>query len=449
MNRLAILLVTAIGLTASGCATSRLEKTRFGTANARFSIAKDLVIIRGNEGDKKNRDQQLEQHELKYSAGNLVTLLHDYYAASALVRGIEFRAPKKDQDDWSASETKGLLRPNLDADSDPDYRQALITYRSAGFDASRGVCRYALNLLGESHSDYKFLNKSGNLATGAGASLMGILEASAQTTSLYAVGTSLYQAWAQDFEEYAYLTASIGTIGRKVTAAQDAYRDGIELGAPKGSRVLPPRNWSEATVQIQRYNDFCLATGMRALVEEAVGKADVYFDPDRKDVEIMNTSADDMRRMIATVRQQQRGYRELANLQDVAERESEALEIGRRQRDEANAQFNQLSATNPFYRAATGEVDVEAADASRMAARAALKDAIDTGAPSVETFRRDYEQAARLAYDARQLQAAIRTRSRYDQAWEQGLKGSIDRARERITAIDTEMSSPKKTEPAK
>lgn len=441
MNRQAIVLAAALGMAVSGCATNRLEKTKFGTANARFSVAKDLVIIRGNQGDRQNRDHQLAQHDLKHSAGNLVTLLHDYYAASALVRDLEFKTDE-------AWQMRGLEKPNLAARQDPDYEAALINYRSAGFDASRGVCRYALNLLGESHSDYKFLNKSGHLATGAGASLMGILEASARTTSLYAVGTSLYQAWAQSFEEYAYLTASIGTIGRKVTAAQDAYREGIEFGVPRAASPLPPRNWAEATVQIQRYNDFCLATGMRALVEEAVGKADVYFDPDRKDVEIMNTSAADMRRVVETVRQQQRVYRELGAQQDVIRRENKTLEEGRRARDDAKALVTQLSA-NPFYDSTARRVDIDAANRSRSSALTALRDEIEAGGPNIEILRRDYEQAAKLASDARRLEGALRAEERYNEAWEQGLTGAIARAEQRITAIDDQMKAAEAKEPAK
>ena len=461
MNRLAILLVTAIGLTASGCATNRLEKTRFGTANARFSIAEDLVIIRGNNGDARNREAQLDRYSETYSAGNLVTMLHDYYAASKLVRDMEFpndtataplpltvdtdgdgtpdQAARVAKDAPVGRSRHTLGKPNLAVVDNPDYAKALINYRSTGFDASRGICRYALNLLGESHSDYKFLNKSGNLLTGAGASLMGILDASARSTSLYAVGTSLYQAWSQDFEEYAYLTASIGTIGRKVTAAQDVYREGIQYGSGGGQEIIPPRNWSEATIQIQRYNDFCLATGMRALVEEAVGKADVYFDPERNDVEIMNTSAGEIRRAIENVRQEQRTLSEKRVQENVARSEREILDQGLRARDQASGLLTEL-ANNRYLDAPNRTVDVAKADVDRAAARDALA-AANSNDPNIETLKRNYAEAERLASDARRLQRALRIVDRYNPTWEKARRDAIKRAEDQVAAFEERLDA--------
>ncbi|HWW27118.1 MAG TPA: hypothetical protein VNZ85_14620 [Caulobacter sp.] len=269
-------MIAALGC--GGCVSNgdRLSSSKwFGTADDHFSVEADKVIVPG----------QVEAAE-RSEAGSITALLKDYYASSKAVRGIE--SEHLSAGTW---ETLG---------QDGSYAPLLLKYREDGFNASRGVCSYALNLLGQSHSRYRFTNKTTNLLAGAGASLMGIFEASAQSVSVYATGTALFQAWSQDFEEYAYLTASIGTVGKKVIAAQDLYRRHVEygdsglidaatlVGARNETRAkLPPKSWGDATLQIQKYNDYCLATGMRTLIEEAVGKADIYFDPSTNSVEVL------------------------------------------------------------------------------------------------------------------------------------------------------------------
>jgi hypothetical protein len=222
-----------------------------------------------------------------------------------------------------------------------------------------------------------------------------------------------------------------------VVAAQDAYRQGVESIADNNG---VPRNWSEATVQIQRYNDFCLATGMRALVEEAVGKADVYFDPDRKDVEVMNTSAAEIRRAIETVRQQQRLYHELSSQEDIAQKERKLLQTGLTERDQAKGLLKALEG-NPFYSAANKTVDIAGADAKRDLARAALDAALLAG-NSNPALKRAYDEAAREAHEARDIERALKIDDIYNAAWEKARNDAIARAEAQIKEIDDRLKPP-------
>ena len=260
--------IIVVALSVAGCSTvnshypkpdNRIVRSPLGTAHDRFGVERDVVIVKSTKDGAKRREQLID--ETKGTAGSIGTLLVDYQTASTAARS-----------------------PSADAS------RANFEYRRAGFNLSRGVCTYAFNQLGETHSKYNFGNKTFGIISNGGASILGITKASGRSTSLYALGIGLLQAWLDNYEEYAFLAQSVSTLQAKVREAQDKYEGGIN--------EMMPKTWGEATIQIQTYNDFCLETGMRKLVDDAVGKAQLQFNKENKEIEVINNQSDTIRRIV-------------------------------------------------------------------------------------------------------------------------------------------------------
>lgn len=407
------LFVSVAALVCVGCASDRLDHSRVSTTSTRFSIANDPILRAAPpQGDKKTITGEPKEKEQ-----NIHELLKRYYITSHYARNLEY--------EQAGDQLKPKYMVPIPAS---EYANALIDYRAAGFSASRGICEYALSLLGESHSDYRFANKSLSLASGGVSSLMGVFKASARSVSIYATGSALFQAWSQDFEEYAFLTASIGTISEKVKSAQDTYARGVQGGGDQAKddlrgkyEVVPPRDWATATLQIQQYNNFCLATGMRSLVEKAVGKSEVYFDSKSGTVEFF--SAQNLQELKFALQQKERATLEQALHDEYArvERATAALSLGKQKA--ANAKVVIAKPKGNFYVAADHTVDLAASEAAVRQAKAA---AIAAGV----AFDTDpgYIKAVQEDTAARELDQALKDSAAYDSAWEKAADQKLTEA---------------------
>lgn len=413
--------VSLIALICAGCASNRIDSHGLSTANGRFSVAKDPILRA-----KPRKSEGAPVGSLDDAAKNaptLTKLLIKYYDASLLAEGRE--------------------KPDKEPTAGSDYAKALVDYRSAGFDASRGVCDYALNLLGEAHSDYRFMNKSVSVASSGVSSLMGIFSASARSVSIYATGSALFQAWSQDFEEYAYLTASIGTMREKVKAAQDTYRKGMEDLPPEttkaGARgkydVNIPKSWADATLQIQQYNSYCLATGMRGLVEKAVGKSEVYFDKNSRTVEFF--SAQNLQELQFAIQQKTRTAI-LQELQDAQKRVSDAYANQQAGYQKYNAALKVIADyRGPYYDSDKKFVDLAGARNALQAAETAAAD------PNANQAQKDAVKLAQAAVDqAVALTSALADVSQYDQNGQAAAKKVVDDANSARDAIQAKLNEP-------
>lgn len=243
----------------SACNSTRTGNADLTTVDDLFSARNDPIVStsRPKAGDPKkdivSSSGNPDQPEVE--VGQLTYLIDLYYHRSQQAKDWELALPAKPTGNSPYATSQA----------------AFLAYRKSGWDASRGICVYALDQLGESHSKYQFGNRTVRQLANFGAALMGIFKASRQAFSVYAAGDALYDAWTQNYEDYAFISPSNGQLRRLVLQAQDEYRISIE-------KEPPPTSWSEATLQIQAYNSFCLASGMRNLVEEAVAKAEVKGD---------------------------------------------------------------------------------------------------------------------------------------------------------------------------
>jgi len=428
-----------VALICAGCASNRMDNDWFSTAGTQFSIRKDPIVPVGprvKEKAKKAKAGEGQAKSVDFDNPNLEKMITKYYDRSQIAEKIEHDAGAR-----------------FEAKPQSPYANALIDYRAAGFDASRGICEYALNRLGEAHSDYRFANKSFNVGSGAVSSLMGIFQASAKSIAVTSTSTALLQAWSQDFEEYAYLTASIGTVGEKVKAAQDTYRKGVEgfvtdpadarlKQGPKGKYdVTPPRSWSDATLQIQQYNSFCLATGMRALIEKAVGKADVYFDSNTGSVEFFSTQ--NLAQLKLALRQ-----KELLVLQQDIDDGERTVVSAKTARDNGNQVARQAKLTianlqakvqlDGFYDPKTGLVDLAKAEAAVSAAQVATK-----LVPPPATAAADLAKAQAAFTQAQDLQDAINVQKEYDNnAWRNAADKNVSDAEATVAALRKKLDAP-------
>jgi hypothetical protein len=437
------LIVSLVALACVGCASNRMDNDWFSTAGTQFSIRKDPIVPVKPRLKEKAKKKQAGADGKKlentyYANPSLEKMITKYYERSQQAENLEVRTKDGEQ---------------IEAKPQSPYANALIDYRAAGFDASRGICEYALNRLGEAHSDYRFANKSFNVGSGAVSSLMGIFQASAKSIAVTATSTALLQAWSQDFEEYAYLTASIGTVGEKVKAAQDTYRKGVEGFAtdpadsnpkvgPKGKYdVISPRSWGDATLQIQQYNSFCLATGMRALIEKAVGKADVYFDSKTGSVEFFSTQ--NVAQLKLAIRQ-----KELLGLQQEISEGQRTVVNAKAIRDNGNQAIQQAKLTvaqlQPKVQAAglydptTKVVDLGKAETAVSVADAAAK-----SQPPPATAAADLKTAQAALAQAEDLQKAMNTLAEYDNAaWQTAASARVSDAEAAVEALRKKLDAP-------
>jgi len=390
MKRLVGAACATLMLFVGGCGTTN-SRSLIPTASSEFSASRDRIIAR---------------RDTSRLYGDLFVLLQNYYTSSDLLLR---------EEGWTVSDSE-LPKPPKSVvlyDDTDSHKRAIARYRAAGFDASRGLCDYTIHVLGETHSGYKFTRRSFDILAGAGASLLGIFKAAAETVSTYALGTALLQAWSQNFEEYAFLTASVGTIGRKVLTAQDKYRQGVESDA-----TPQPKNWAEATIQIQRYNSFCLATGMRSLVEDAVGKADVYFDEETLTVEFIDTRSLDEIKRVADIREREQAGRLITRAQNRVDRLRQEIEQIARKLAEADAILARY-ARNPYFDASTNTVRLTEAKNNAAAARGAYNGAVSAGADraTLEAAEVAASNAEREAAEASALSDALSTKGRYGTDW--------------------------------
>jgi hypothetical protein len=422
------LIVSLAALACAGCASNRMDSHGLSTANGRFSIAKD-PILRAKPRKPVVGASTGSLDAAAQSAPTLSKFLIKYYEASAVAE----------------------LREKNDKDPTPgsDYAKTLINYRSAGFDASRGICEYALNLMGEAHADYRFMNKSVSVASGGVSSLMGIFSASARSVSIYATGSALFQAWSQDFEEYAYLTASVGTMKDKVKAAQDTYRNGVEDLPPEATKSGPkgkydvtiPKSWANATLQIQQYNSYCLATGMRGLVEKAVGKSEVYFDKKSGTVEFF--SAQNLQELQFAIQQKTRAA-VVQELQDAQKRVDAAYAAQQASYQKYNAAEKVVASyRGAYYDTVKKTVDLAGARGALQAATTAAAD------PNATQAQKDALKPAQDAVDqALALTSALADVTQYEQTGAAAAKKAVTDANTARDAVQAKLNEPATPPPA-
>lgn len=389
MRSLGVIAVAAACATlVSGCQTGRTSQGNINTVSTLFSAKGDPITSPGPQPQK--------QSTVEAKHANLKLLLEAYYRRMDDAYTLE------------RSRTAANMTP-------AGYSNALVLYREAGWGAADGVCKYALDLLGESQSQYRFNNRNAKLFSGFGATLMGIFEASSSSLAVFAAGNSLFDAWAQNFEDYAFIAPSVGQLERLVLGAQRELRT--------ASAPTPPTSFADATAQIQTFNRFCLASGMRNLVEDAVAKADLAFSSKTGGVTVIGSVAlEDYK--------QQRNLRDYYSLLD---RESRVKKDIERSERKATAWREEL-------RLAKRDVDALQADGGPLAmARASLaqaKSAVDLAPDDASRATADQQRQA----DAKTV-AALESRLLSQQALIASRTADIEQITEAINELKAQEMS--------
>lgn len=387
----AISLVT-LSMTMSGCATGIMNtiseetsKTAVG-ANRLFAADRSEVASRypdnirdlnNLEDAAKYREYPLFGDDKVIQLGEIEQSLIKYQRLFDVARNAEIQFINrltgiKNEDSYYKGDIENkedgetFTPPDTHHPKDWGYYYKLSEFREAGWAASRQVCMYKLDQLGESRNDFQHGKDQVEIFSGLVATVMAISDVSAKAIGLFAAGESWLSTAQSASQDYLFITPDSKALERLVLVSQSEYRDAVRY-APEAitdkanksyaiksrygsgfEEIMPPASFAQAVIDIQEFTRLCSANGLRNIITESVENATPVYNIREGKIEILGSENPDTYKSRIKTEEYENNKRDAeaakSDLSIDIEQENNAIAIEQAKLDRLNNEANVVKA---------------------------------------------------------------------------------------------------------